>query len=116
MDINQITQDYFYSERCCKRFLLAVKYVDKINEYFEKGYIVFDEYDRRMEDKFQTELYKQLPDKDKSPIIEKDDIVYYGSSFVNGKVYMEDTLKDIRKRFMKFKIFDPNNFIKLGKI
>lgn len=116
MDKNEITEDYFYSKRHYKRFMLAVKYAEKINEYLEKGYIIIDGYDKRIADKFETKLYEKLPDEGKSPVLVSEHGAYYGFNFVNGKIYIEHTLKDIREKFIKFKIFKSDSFIKLGKL
>ena len=102
------TIDEFHSPKCYELYLYAVGLAKQVNEYIDKGYIVFDGNDL-FKNKFVFYCMNTPCIAEKSDYIS---FVYFGSSFDNdGKVWLSgiETKSTIKKRFEMFKFVKPSN-------
>lgn len=102
------TVDEFHSQKCYDLYLYAVGFAKQINEYIDKGYMVFDG-DEYHKNKFVFHSF------DSPCIAEKSGnsyFIYFGSTFDHdGKVWLhgEESKSSIKKRFAQFKMVKPSN-------
>lgn len=104
----------FFSDRQYKKYLLAVKYAEKIKHFQDKGYLIIDE------DGDVLEGTIEIPDNDYWIAVKH---VYgdgkcsfglicfaYGS---DGIPWIDETMKDIHAIFKGYRIVNPKNIHRL---
>jgi len=106
------TPEEFHSKKCYDLYLYAVSLAKQVNEYLDKGFIIFNG-----EDVFSD---KFIFYHDKMPVVGYKSgrcfMGWLGQSWdKNGKVWIqgEDTKTSIKKMFSKFRFVRPENIEKL---